>query len=280
MASSRVINAIREVFDLSIKDIAAKAGVSENTVRRWIDGGGITPDHQRQLAKELGFESWGQLHRFLVPIDGQVFVLKHFTKDVARVWEHYLTRGTTPIFETKIALSGDRPSVLVFGAKANSEARKRILDGDLTVHRVEQPRNVRRLAELAANAHYFRKHANYSVKLVQPMPDDDLFTYPNLLRFGKKVLLLGRTHKFGSPGANDPLILMRGEAAEVLGDYLEQALWNDVNAKVFSSLEEEDRQALCRKWAELLQPAGGAAAFTKVYADLTSSTATMEKVRI
>jgi hypothetical protein len=101
-----------------------------------------------------------------------------------------------------------------------------------------------------------------------------------MLRFGKKVLVLGRTHKFGSAGANDPLVMMRGDAAEELGDHLEQVLWHDTNAKVFSSLEEDDRRVLCLRWAAFLQPEGGAELFKRAYSELISSTQAMEKVRI
>lgn len=277
---SEVIRAIRDRFGLSVKDIAEKVDVSETTVRKWLAGGGITSDKQQNLARALGFDNWGQLQRFLIPEQGDVYVLRHFTQDVSRVWEHYLGRDASPIFETKIALSGDRPSALTHGSKANTEARRRIMRGALTLHRVEQPRSVKRLAELAANAHYFKQHTNYAVKIVPPVSDEDLFTYPNLLRFGKKVLVLGRTHKFGTPAANAPLVMMCGDAAEELGDHLERAIWDDSNAKVFSSLDEDERMKRCREWAARLDPEMGISLFDKTYRELYASTHDAEKLRI
>lgn len=274
------LEAIRRRFDLSIKDIAEKAKVSENTVRKWLDGGGMTARRQQDLAKELGFDNWGQLHRFLIPVGGEVYILRHFTQDVAKVWEHYLRRDASPFFETKIALSGDRPSALTHGSKVNAEARRKISSGVLTLHRVEQPRSAKRLAELAINAQYFKRQNNYALKIIQPVPDEDLVTYPNILRFGKHVLVLGRTHKFGIPRPNAPLVMMRGDAAEELGDHLEQAIWDDPNAKVFSSLDEDERLKKCRKWAAQLDAENGVADFDSTYRELSASTQAMEKVRI
>jgi|CXWL01.1.fsa_nt_gi transcriptional regulator with XRE-family HTH domain len=280
MTTARVIQAIRETFALSVENVAERAGVSATTVRNWLNGGGMSETPREKLAKNLKFENWGQLESFLVPIGGGVFVLKHLAKDLGRVWDHYLEHGASPIFETKIALSYERPFALGFSAKANAEARQKIVHNGLTIHRIEQPRTIPRLAELATNAQRLKGHGNYALKLVPPVQEGALFPYPNVLRFGKKVLVLGRTHKLGSPGANDPLVLIRGAAAEELGDHLENALWYDANAKVFSSLEDDARRTLCRTWANILQPRTGAAAFDAAMDRLAAAPATLDRLRI
>lgn len=279
MTTARVIQSIRETFALSVENVADLAGVSATTVRNWLNGGGMTKAPRNRLAKSLKFENWGQLESFLVPVDGGVFVLKHLAKDLGRVWEHYLERDASPIFETKVALSYEKPFVLGFSPKANAVVRQKIEQGHITVHRIEQPRTVERLAELAANAHRF-KGRHYMLKLVPPVREADLFTYPNILRFGKKVLVLGRTHKLGSPGASDPLVLIRGDAAEELGDHLQNALWSDANANRFTSLNDDARAVLCRKWAKVLQPRTGAAAFDAALSDLLGSPAKLDELRI
>lgn len=280
MSVAKVIQGVRERFRLPVEKIAEKAGVSPTSVRNWLTGGGITKKPREKLAKSLNFENWGQLESFLVPLDGDVFVLKHLAKDLGRVWEYYLERDASPIFETKVALSYEKPFVLGFSHKANTVVRQKILQDSITIHRIEQPRTVERLAELAANAHRLKGRQNYALKLVPPVQEGELFTYPNILRFGKKVLALGRTHKLGSPGANDPLVLIRGDAAAELGDHLENALWNDANAHVFSSLSDDARRVLCRKWANILQPRTGAAFFDAELSKLMESPAELDQLRI
>jgi transcriptional regulator with XRE-family HTH domain len=280
MPTKELVTRLREAFGLSVRQIADYAEVSEAAVRAWINGGGISGTARELLRTKLHFDSWRQLEKFLMPVDGEVFVLHRFTSDISRVWEHYLERNASPIFESKIALSYEKRAVaLGFSPKANTLARQKILSGEITVRRVEQPRTVERLAELAANAFYFQKNTHYALKLVPPVKEKDLFVYPNILRLGKKVLVLGRTHKSGTPGA-DPVIMIRGDASEELGDHLESGLWNDENAKVFSSLSESQRIAHCHRWARVLGGSAGAGDFDAAYRDLAASTHAMEQVRI
>lgn len=273
-----------EVFKLSASDLSGMLDVSEPAARKWINGGGISEEKRDLLVKQLGFDSWGQLERFSTPHEGDIFVLRQLSLDLARVWETYLSWDASPIFETKIALSFEQPLRFGFSEEANKTARRKIISDAsdaLTLQRVEQPRTVRRLAELAANAFSFQRHPNYALRIVPPQPEDQLMSYPNFIRFGKKVLVLGRTHKIGAPAANNPLIMMRGDAAEELGDHLETAIWNDSNARPFSSiLDEKKRIAACHEWARVLDPANGAAAFDKEYRELVSSTRKLEELRV
>lgn len=278
--NKEVIERVLVRFQHSVGELAERVGFAENSIRKWRKNGGITRASRESVSKKLGFDNWGQLARFLVPHDGEVFVLQHLSQDLGRVWEHYLHGNANPIFETRIALSHERPLMLGFSSKANTLVRKKIAEGSVTVHRVEQPRTVKRLAELTANAYHFRRQQNYSLRVVPPQREEHLFTYPNIIRFGKKVLVLGRTHKIGTPGASDPLVLLNGSAAEVLGDHLEGAIWNDSNAKVFSTLEETQREDLCREWAAILQGPSGADEYDKTYRELLASAVEMEKLRV
>ena len=189
MTDREVITRTLERLRLSVADLAEIIDISDNSIRKWLAGGGITEANKERVATKLGFDSWGQLERFVVPFDGELFVLRHQARDLGRVWEHYVGRAVTPIFETHVALSFDKHSIRT---KTNTRIRRMIVEGSVTVHRVEQPRTIARLAELACNAWYFRRQQNYALRLVAPQKDASLFTYPNLTRFGKKVLVLGR----------------------------------------------------------------------------------------
>ena len=80
----------------------------------------------------------------------------------------------------------------------------------------------------------------------------------------------------GTP--TDLNVMIRGDAAVELGDYLENQLWNDDTSKVFSSETADARLALCSKWAKVLDGKDGPATFDKTYRELTSSV--MEHLRI
>jgi hypothetical protein len=150
----------------------------------------------------------------------------------------------------------------------------------VTLHRLEQPRAAKRLAELAANACYFDDNDHYVLRIVPPVKEEMLFTYPNFIRFGRRALVMGRTHKKGAPGANDPVVLMTGEAAEMLGDHLESAVWEDGNAMVFSTLDEAQRIAACEIWAHEIGGANSVDHFRRCYRDLIASTKSMEAIRV
>ncbi|MGD9967701.1 MAG: hypothetical protein AB7T59_14360 [Hyphomonadaceae bacterium] len=259
----------------SVKDLADRTGASETSIRKWRCNGNMTSASRRCVAESLGFESWGQLASFVVPA-GEAFALKHYAPDLECIWAHYIEEEASPIFETKIALS------LGFGfpAAVNVKLRHALGKGDITLHRVEQPRAPNRLAELAANALYFNDTPHYVLRIVPPLKESLLVTYPNFIRFGKKALVIGRTHKIGAPGANDPVVLMIGEAAEVLGDHLESAIWNDANAMPFSTLDESHRLATCKAWARAIAGQGGVEQFERCYRDLTASTKAMEAIRV
>lgn len=270
-----VIRNLMRRLDLSVAELAQRIDCSENTVRNWLNGRTITEDSQRRVTRSLGYENWGQLEAFVVPA-GEVFALQHYAPDLECIWRHYVAARAQPIFETKIALS------LGFGfpRDLNLTLRAAVANGDVTLHRMEQPREVRRLAELAANAHYFGDSEHYVLRLVPPLKQKQLFAYPNFIRFGKKALVLGRMHKFGAPGANDPVVLMTGDAAETLGDHLENTLWNDANAMRFSTEPESQRLAACKQLARAIAGAAGPHAFAREYEALIATRAAMESIRV
>jgi hypothetical protein len=271
-----VIDNLLKRLKLSVKELAGRGRTSETSIRKWLNGFSMTDGSKKAIATGLGFESWGQLEGFVVPA-GEAFVLQHYAPDLERIWAHYIDNKATPIFETKIALSVG----FGFPDGANVRLRRNISAGLVTLHRVEQPRTVKRVAELAANALYFNGNEHYVLRIAPPVKEGLLFTYPNFIRFGKKALVFGRTHKNGAPGANDPVVLMTGEAAEVLGDHLELALWNDGNGMPLSTtLDEHHRLAACKSWARAIGGRDGVAEFERWYREFTASTKTMETIRV
>lgn len=270
-----VIEGLLTRLRLSVRNLADRTTISETSIRKWLSGGNITETSRRTICREFGFASWGQLERFVVPA-GEVFALRRYAQDLEYLWRHYIDAGASPIFETKIALS------LGFGfpKEANVKLRKAISAGKITLHRIEQPREVQRLAALAANALYFDGSRDYVLRIVPPIEEGALFTYPNFIRFGKKALVFGRTHKIGAPGANDPLVLMTGEAAETMGDHLETSMWFDNNAMPLSTFDEQRRLEDCRGWAMQIAGDGGPDAFDRHYRELTASTKAMEAIRV
>lgn len=258
----------------SVKNLADKIPFSEQSIQKWRRGGAMAPASREQVARGAGYASWAQLEHFVVPA-GDAYALQQHAPDLQLVWQHYIDNGTSTIFETKIALGCGHGLM----AATKNKLRRAIIDGRLTLHRVEQPRDVARLAELAANARYFNS-VHYALRIVPPIKEAKLFTYPNFIRFGRRALVLGRTNKVGAPGANDPIVLMTGVAAESLGSHLQKAIWEDANALPFSTRDEGHRVALCRSWARTIAGAAGPVEFERRYRELTASTATMEALRV